>query len=199
MNPPTIKLLLLLALWGVAVALAGSFNLLAQLPTWGMPSLVVGTTVGLSLALSRIDWLKQAVRSLSVRAILAVHLVRFVGFYFLWLHAQGRLPAEFAYRAGGGDIAAAVGVLGLLVWPEGRGFRRAMLGWNIFGALDLLVAVGTGGWLNITRPGSMNELGSFPLVLVPLWVVPILLSSHIYLVRQRRGESRGDAEHAVHA
>jgi hypothetical protein len=89
-------------------------------------------------------------------------------------------PAEFAHRAGWGDIAAAGGALVLLFWPEGAGFRRALLGWNIFGAADLLLAFGTAGWMNLTRPGAMIEMSGLPLTLVPLWLVPVLLSSHIY-------------------
>ncbi len=66
--------------------------------------------------------------------------------------------------------------------PEGVGFRRALFGWNILGALDLLVAVGTAGWLNVVRPGSMIELSLLPLTLVPLWIVPVLLSTHLVML-----------------
>jgi hypothetical protein len=108
-----------------------------------------------------------------------------VGLYFVWLNAQGRLPAEFAFRAGWGDVATATGALLLLPWPQGPWFRRALLTWNVFGAADLLVAVGTAGWLNIVRPDSMAEMASLPLTLVPLWIVPVLFASHVYLVRQQ--------------
>jgi fatty acid desaturase len=79
----------------------------------------------------------------------------------------------------------------LLFWPEGKGFGRAVFWWNIIGAADLLLAVGTGGWLNLTRPGSIIELAGLPLTLVPLWLVPVLLSSHLYLLRQRLAGCRG--------
>ena len=72
----------------------------------------------------------------------------------------------------------------MLFWPEGRGFRRALFWWNIVGAADLLVAVGTAGWLNATRPNSMIEMASLPLTLVPLFAVPVLLTSHLYLLRR---------------
>lgn len=178
------RLLLLLALWGLAAGVAGFFHLLQHLPPASAPVLIAGLTVGFSLALARLGWLQEAAAALGVRTILAAHLVRFVGIYFLWLQAQGRLPAEFAERAGGGDIMAATGALGLLFWPEGRGFRRALFWWNIFGAADLVVAVGTAAWLTITRPGSMIEITQLPLTLIPLWAVPVILSSHLYLLRQ---------------
>ncbi len=185
MNASLWKLLLFLAAWGLLAALAGAGRLLAHLPPAGAPVLIAGLTLAFSVALARAGWLRSAVATLSVRAILAVHLIRFLGVYFLWLHAQGRLPVEFAQRAGGGDIVAAAGALGLLFWPEGAGFRRALFGWNLFGAADLFVAVGTAGWLTITRPGSTVELTELPLTLIPLWAVPVLLSSHLYLWRHR--------------
>ncbi|MEO5959525.1 MAG: hypothetical protein ABIR80_10435, partial [Opitutaceae bacterium] len=121
--------------------------------------------------------------------------------YFLWLHTQGRLPAEFAHRAGWGDIVAAAGALALLGVRERERpwFRRALVTWNIFGAADLLMAVGTGGWLNTVRPGSMIELASLPLTLVPLFLVPVMLASHVFLLRggmQEKASARRSAAFA---
>ena len=186
MNTSMLRLLVLLLVWGSAAALAGSWHLLAQLPAPVVPLIIAGLMGGFSLALARVAWMQEAVGALGVRTIVAAHLIRFVGVYFLWLQTQGRLPAEFAQRAGWGDIVAAVGALALLFWPEGNGFVRAFFWWNLFGAADLLLAVGTGGWLNLTRPGSMIELSGLPLTLVPLWLVPVLLNSHIYLLRHRK-------------
>ena len=178
-------LIVLLAAWGLAAAAAGACQLLQHLPPASAQLLIAGLTIALSFAMARNQRLKAEVASLSLRAILALHLVRFIGLYFLWLHGQGRLPVEFAERAGWGDIAAASGALALLVWPTaGAGFRRALFWWNIFGAADLLVAVGIAAWLTISRPGSMIEITQLPLTLIPLWAVPVILASHIYLLRQ---------------
>ena len=185
MPTPRFRLLLLLALWGFAATLAGATHLFLHLPPVAVQLLIAALAVGFSFALARVRWLAAAAAALGVRTILAAHLVRLIGVYFLWLQAQGRLPAEFAQRAGWGDIAAAAGAAGLLLWPEGAGFRRALFWWNLFGAADLFVAVGTAGWMNATRPGSMIELTGLPLTLIPLWAVPVLLSSHIYLVRRQ--------------
>lgn len=45
------------------------------------------------------------------------------------------------------------------------------------------------GWLNPTRLGSMIEMASLPLTLVPLWIVPMLLAGHIYLFRLPAGRT----------
>ena len=184
MKIPLLPFLLLLLLWGLAATAAGAVHLLASLPPSVVPVLVGGLTVSLTVAALHPTWAGDAVSRIGLRRLLAFHLIRFVGFYFLWLHAQGRLHAEFANRAGWGDIVAAAGALGLLFWPDGPAFRRALAVWNVVGLADLVVAVGTGGWLNLTRPGSMAEMSGLPLTLVPLWIVPVLMASHFVIFRR---------------
>ena len=77
------------------------------------------------------------------RALVLFHVTRFVGFYFLVLHARGELPWAFAVPGGWGDIAVAAGALLLvvLVRPDRRGGRRAYLAWNVVGLLDILGVV----------------------------------------------------------
>jgi hypothetical protein len=191
---PRARLFLLLALWGAVALVGGAFGLLRRLPPPGPQLLVAGMTVALSLALARVAWIAEAARALPTRAVVAFHLTRFVGFAFLWLHAQGRLPAAFAHRAGWGDVLAATGAAVLLLWPDGPGSRRALAAWNVFGALDLLLAVSTAGAFAASQPGSMVEITRLPLALIPLWGVPVLLSSHIYLLRTRVRAARPGAQ-----
>ena len=192
MTTPVRKLVFLLLLWGAAAAAAGRFHLLVYLPPFIVPVVIASLMIGFSISVAHIRWLSAAAASVGVRGILAAHVIRFLGFYFLWLHSEGRIPVEFAQRAGWGDVVAAGGALFLLLWPEGKGFRRAVFWWNIIGAADLLVAVGTAGWLNFVRPGSVIELSHLPLSLVPLWFVPVLFSSHIYLLRQQIAACRSE-------
>lgn len=170
--------------WGVAAAAAGAFHLLYRVPPAAVPLLVGGLTAALAAAALGRGRVAGAARAVGTRAILRVHLLRFIGFWFLALHAQGRLPAEFAERAGWGDVLAAAGAGALLLLSPGTVFRRALAAWNWIGLADLVVAVGTAGWLNLTRPGSMNELAGLPLCLVPLWIVPVLVTSHLELFRR---------------
>src|SRR5262249_44837178 len=123
------RLLLLLAAWFVAVFAAGAGRLFQHLPPYVAQLTIAALSIGLSIAITRVGWLAEAAASVGIRTILALHLARFIGLYFLWLHAQGRLPVEFAQRAGWGDVAAAVGAGALLLWPEGPGFRRVLSWW----------------------------------------------------------------------
>lgn len=199
MKTNQVRLLLLLGIWAAAAAVAGAFHLIGHLPRLVGPALIAGLCVAFSVALWRVRWLTAVMNGFSVRGIVAAHLFRFVGVYFLWLQGQGRLPVEFAQRAGWGDVATSLGACLLLAMKEGPVFRRVFLGWNIFGALDLLIAVGTGGWLSAVRPGSMNEIAGLPLTLIPLWAVPVFLASHFYLIRRQFGRSLGQDYHPAGA
>ncbi|MEO6005159.1 MAG: hypothetical protein ABIZ04_08475 [Opitutus sp.] len=192
MKPSLARLLLALVLWGVAASIAGYFRLFLHLPPAIVPLLVATLTLAAAFSLQRIGWVRAAVADVGRRGLIGVHVIRFVGVAFLWLHAQGRLPAEFAQRAGWGDIATATGAVAFLVFPRVANDRRVFGAWNVFGALDLLVAVGTAGWLNLTRPGSRIELSALPFTLVPLWFVPVLLATHGLMLQQtfsNRGSS----------
>lgn len=190
MNTPSRKLIALVLVWGAVAAGVGAARLLGRLPVPVIPLVIAVPMALFTAGVLRPGWLNSAVASLGVKGILSVHLVRFIGLYFVWLQAQGRLAPEFAERAGWGDVLAAAGALLLLFLPEGAAFRRAIAIWNWFGLLDLAVAVGTATWLNVTRPGSVDELAGFPLAMVPLWLVPMMAASHIFLLRGTGRKSR---------
>lgn len=179
-----LRLALLLIGWAALVAVIASTGVFNNAPRFVVPALVAVLTVTFTVAAGRGGWFARAINGFSLKAVIGAHLWRFIGAYFLWLHARGRLPVEFAMRAGWGDIVAAGGALVLMFWPAGVGFRRAAWVWNWIGLLDLLLAVGTGAWLNATRPGSMVEIVSLPLALVPLFFVPIMLGLHFVTFRR---------------
>ena len=126
--------------------------------------------------------------------IVAVQLYRALGVIFLILYATDKLPGLFAWPAGVGDIM--VGLLAPIVaLAYARDARRnagLVTAWNVFGILDLVVAVTTGF---ITSPTPLfiytppNELISvFPLVLIPVYLVPLWILLHLAsLAKLHRG------------
>lgn len=109
-----------------------------------------------------------------------------------------RLPAHFALPAGWGDIlvglTAPLVALGL---ARGiRGGRTLAISWNVFGLLDLAVAVGMGtGFLAPLLAPDLGPrvppalaMGVFPMILVPLFAVPMSVLLHLLALRGLRRE-----------
>ncbi len=179
---------LALALWLLAATLVGASGLLQRLPFPGPQMIVLGLTLALVVASLVVPVLRDYLRAVDPRTLVSLHLTRFVGIYFLILHAQGRLPGEFAVTAGWGDIAAATGAALLLLTPLWR--TPALWVWNLYGLLDLGLVVFTAARLGRELPQSMAELLHLPLSLLPTFLVPILLASHVAMLLRSASQPR---------
>ena len=125
--------------------------------------------------------------------IVGVQLYRALGVIFLVLYATNKMPGLFAWPAGVGDVA--VGLLAPVVaLAYARDARRnvgRVTAWNVLGILDLVVAITTGF---ITSPSTLfsyeppNELiAIFPLVLIPVYLVPLSVLLHLASLAQLHG------------
>jgi hypothetical protein len=162
---------------------------------FGGVSLVIA--VGL-LALSP-TW-RRVVDAVPADALISTQVYRVIGaVLFLPLYASGIVPGYFALPAGWGDLA--VGLLALWVAFAVRrrlgGARPLALLWNLFGFLDLVVAVGmgTGILVPLLAPtlGPVSPAAAmtfFPLVLIPTYAVPLGFILHIYSIRRTLREGR---------
>ena len=125
--------------------------------------------------------------------IVGVQLYRALGVIFLILYATDNMPGLFAWPAGVGDIT--VGLLAPVVAlayardPQRNAGRVTT--WNVLGILDLVVAIATGF---ITSPSTLfsyeppNELiAIFPLVLIPIYLVPLSLLLHLASLAKLHG------------
>ena len=116
----------------------------------------------------------------------ALHLTRFVGIYFLLLYAKGQLPWAFAVPGGWGDIVVATlaALLLLLASPTSARGRAAWIAWNVLGFLDIIFVVATAGRLFKTDPEGMQAMLRLPLSLIPTFLVPLVITSHVILLRR---------------
>jgi hypothetical protein len=118
--------------------------------------------------------------------LVGLHGIRLIGLVFLWLGARGILAPMFAHLAGWGDVVAALIALGFVAFAVAPARAKwAYTAWNLFGLLDLLVAVSTAAW--VVQQGlvpGVEPLLRLPLILVPLFIVPLLAASHIALFRR---------------
>jgi len=121
--------------------------------------------------------------AIDVRWLVGLHLTRFVGAYFLYLYGRGQLPYAFAVPGGWGDIAVAslAALLLLSGSPARAGRRGAYILWNVLGLADILFVVVTAARLGVADPESMAALLQLPLSLLPTFLVPLIIASHVIL------------------
>ena len=159
-----------------------------------VPILIGAIAIWRSAAVSRlIDAIPQP-------WLVAIQFYRTLGAIFLILHASGRMPGLFALPAGWGDVAVglAAPVVAFLHARDPGSNAAVVRAWNVLGLADLAVAVAT-GFLTSPSPLQLyafdnpNELiSAFPLVLVPVFLVPLSVLLHIAsLVKLRREVATG--------
>jgi hypothetical protein len=182
----------------IALASADAFGGAAdRIPTtqYGIlvPILIGGLLIWRSPRLARI------IDAVPQHWLIGVQLYRALGVIFLILYAVGKLPGAFAWPAGLGDVLVGVlaPVVAIAYWRGPQENADLVLGWNLFGLADLVVAVAMGF---VTSPSPFqliafdlpNELISrFPLVLVPVFLVPVSVLLHLAsLAKLRRGALR---------
>jgi hypothetical protein len=171
-------------LFSVALGLAGAYQADAE----RIPTIQYGIAIPILIGawlIWRSPTVSRMINVVPQPWIIGVQLYRVLGGIFLILYATDQMPGLFALPAGVGDIT--VGLLAPVVAlayarnPSRNGnLARA---WNVFGILDLVVAVTTGF---ITSPSALftyeppNELISvFPLVLVAVYLVPLAILLHL--------------------
>ena len=190
--------------WFSTVVVLGATGVFARLGTPAVGLAVFAPVVLVALSAGRVPWLRALAYGTPIAVLVAIHVGRLLGAFFLALHADGRLPATFARTAGWGDIAAAILAVPI-AWMAARRvrhWRAAVLLWNAVAFADLLTAVTLGigsaqeGALRFivedAVPGTINAL---PWILIPAFLVPIYLLTHLAvfarLVRERGTASSG--------
>lgn len=166
----------LLAIW------TGRQEWLGQLPPPAIPALVLTLTTLVFMAYRRITALRAWVDGIDLRWILALHLTRFVGFYFIWLHHRGLMPEAFAIPVGIGDVvtaALAALIIVLPLAPESR--RRAITIWNMIGMMDMIFVLLTAGRLAMSNAAGMQVMTYLPLSLLPTFLVPLIIALHLVI------------------
>jgi hypothetical protein len=201
------SVLLLLTGWfllAIAIGISGRFES-ASAP---FVAVAVWTLTAFALlATWRVPSIHEWLRFSDLRWLISIHLVRFVGIYFLLLCHRGELSCIFARPAGIGDIATAIGAVILLTTgrdgspsrPQSttpqpaiarRLYQLFLVCWNVFGLCDIIFVafaafrVGSKDW------SSMAPLRAFPLSLLPTFFVPLIIASHILIfvrILGRRG------------
>jgi len=168
--------------------LVGNSGWLQRLPMPAVQAVLLGLTVlCLLLAFKVASW-SRWISGLDLRSLVWLHVTRFVGFYFLLLYRRGELPFAFAVPGGWGDNVVAALALLVCLWPMTDATRRrAITIWNVVGFVDIVLVVLTAARLGLEDPRQMRALTYLPLSLLPTFLVPLILSTHILVfLRLRR-------------
>ena len=181
----------------IALAARGVYHVDAT----GIPTVQYGILLPIligSVLIWRSETVARIIDAVPQQWLVGVQLYRALGVIFLILYATGKLPRLFAWPAGVGDIA-----IGLLAPIVGFAYARApsstaglVRGWNVFGILDLVVAVTTAFMTApsfiqpiVVQPNS-ELMTVLPMVLIPVFLVPLSIVLHIASLAKlhRRGD-----------
>ncbi len=166
-----------------------------------IPTIELGIFVPIivgAIALWRSQTLSRIIDAVPQSWLVGVQVYRTIGLIFLVLWGSGMLPGAFALPAGVGDVLVGIlaPVVGLAYAGGAESRARLVSAWNAFGIVDLVVAVGMGF---MTSPSPLqllsfeapNELiSAFPLVMVPVFAVPLSILLHLMSLMKLRRTSR---------
>jgi len=209
--------------WAMAETAGRRLAVLAALCAWFALILAIGATGALSpagggapalgltvvLPIVALVWayfalpsVRKAMAAAPLPALIAVHAIRLLGFTFIVLYAEGRLPAPFAPSAGLGDMF--IGATALpLAWAAtrfGARVRPLVFLWNALGVADLVVALTLGplsapGPLQVfVGPPDASPMTTLPWLIIPGFLVPCLMFLHVVIfARLASGEAQASS------
>jgi hypothetical protein len=164
--------------WFLLALYVGETELLCFLPPIAPQAMILGLAALLTGTYFGSAAFRTTINSWGYRPLVALHLVRFVGIYFLWLSGHGELDRRFAVPAGWGDIIVATGAGALLVLPAAR---WSLVLWNSIGLADILFVVVNAAILRFHNPEVLQPFTELPLSFLPTMVVPLIIATHVIL------------------
>lgn len=182
-------------IWLFAAIFVGRFFVLQRLPLPAVQAVLFALTVLLVLCYKRIESFRSWVDAIDIRALVLLHLTRFVGIYFLVLYRRGELPYAFAVPAGIGDIAVALLAILVVYLPLAPANQtRAIYIWNVIGFVDILLVVLAAARIGLTGGFELLPLTYLPLSLLPTFLVPLIIASHLAIfARLKRPSDKQDS------
>lgn len=179
-EPRNKTILLIVGAWLCLAAGAGLAGWLEGASPLMVAAIVWVLTGAALLACWKVLTLQKWAMKVDLRWLVLLHLTRFVGFYFFILSSRGELPFAFAAPAGAGDIIVALLAGLLLILSDARNWST-LLFWNTVGLTDILFVVLMALRLGLEDRQSMHALREFPLCLLPTFLVPLIIVSHVLI------------------
>ena len=184
-----LKVMAVPAIWFAAAIGVSASGILHDPPRPLLPLLIWAPVLAFLASYARSHRLRQLVLSLDLRWPIFFHLLRApIGATFLLMEAAGSLPSEFAIKAGVGDIVVGItAIFAMVCFPLLSTLRtRTVLVWNTLGLADILMVFVVAQRLLFLsgNPDALVELTRFPILIVPIFVVPMVLITHLVVFAQ---------------
>jgi hypothetical protein len=139
--------------------------------------------------------IKHWLGTVNLSLLIALHLTRFVGIYFIALCQSGELSCAFSVPAGAGDIVVAIGAAVMLfARAADRNWQKTIGLWNALGLVDILLVVLRAFRIGVIDWQGLAPLRALPLMILPTFLVPLIIVSHIVIfvrLSKRRNTERG--------
>lgn len=195
-SSPSIRPLVLVVLgWLAAAVLVGATGVAAHARPL-VPLMILGPVVAWVVAYRRSPTWRARVDALPLAGLIGLHVARApIGLGLLLAYQRGLLPAAFAIKAGWGDLAvglAAIAAAGAARTPTPP---RWLTAWNLLGVADIAVAVGTAQYLFVVAREPLLTAGAphLPFILLPGFIVPVVLVTHVAIAARLRRAARAVA------
>lgn len=191
----SLTILLVLLAWFGTVYFLGSGGFFGQRPLyvpniiWAFAALLIFIKVTLmSKSLERVF------DTVPLTWIINLQVFRVMGVGFLSLYMMELLPGEFAIPTGVGDVFVGITapVVAYIYLLKKSYSRQLAIFWNYLGIADLAMAISLG---NLTYPRPLqviptevpnDPIALFPLVLIPVFAVPLSVLLHLFSLRVLR-------------
>ncbi len=153
------------------------------------PAIIVPVIAGCALLASARA--RRIIDRIPLHWLVGAQFYRVVGAIFLIAYLQDDIPGAFALPAGIGDVLVGLAAPFAALALARRGAERAwplVTAWCAIGIADLVVAVSCGF---LSAPSSFQQLAlsqpnaaitSYPLVLIPVFAVPLSIVLHVFVL-----------------
>ena len=171
------------------LALKGVFYI-NSIPPKVMVFTAIPLTIMLFLIVGNTKLFKKLLRSITLESLIALHIFRVLGVFFILLYFYQLLPRDFAFSAGMGDIITAILALPVakMVSKGKPGSLKMAYAWNIFGTLDiitlLVIAIINAKNAIVTGELGPPEMTIFPFVWFPAFAPATILFLHTAIFRK---------------
>lgn len=176
----------------IVIGLLGLFHVAENFVSPLVPLVfILAVFLGISLLKSRA--FNEIIQLFPRHLLILIQFPRIAGYVFLLLMAEGLLPALFAIPSGYGDIFVGLTALpvAFFVWKKFSFSKTIAIAWNIIGLVDLIIAILLGVLLVFPQPFQIipvnpttEIMAVFPMVLVPVFAVPLGIILHVYSLKQ---------------